>query len=366
MKGMNQSSRAGPLKFRKTKKGRGKKGRGRSYSLGGRLMVLAIASILGAFLGLSLYSTINGMAGGAAVGALSALWSFCFVGRLIRNGLNSILGALAGLIVGLGTTFAVIAVIGKNFPPFSRSITGILIGLICAYVANAIGVAYGGRQLGRRDVLTRSQLGSTVGKILDTSVIIDGRVADIGEAGFLEGSLVLPRFVLHELQQIADSSDSLKRNRGRRGLEILKKVQQNPKLDIQIVETDFPKVKEVDSKLVLLAKEMGSKIMTNDFNLNKVAELQGVPVLNINELANALRPVVLPGEVMSVLVLKEGKELGQGVGYLDDGTMVVVDQARGKIGDKVSVSVTSVLQTAAGRMIFTKLNEQPDSSRNGA
>lgn len=362
MKVMNQGSRAEPLKFKKTKKGRR-----RSYSLGGRLMVLAITSILGALLGLSLYSTVKGMVGGAAVGALTALWSFCFVGRLIRNGLSSILGALVGLIVGLGATFAVIAVIGKNFPPFSRSIAGILIGLICAYVANAIGVAYGGRQLGRRDVFPQSQtLDVTVEKILDTSVIIDGRVADIGEAGFLEGSLVLPRFVLHELQQIADSSDSLKRNRGRRGLEILKKIQQNPELDIQIVETDFPKVKEVDSKLVLLAKEMGGKVMTNDFNLNKVAELQGVSVLNINELANALRPVVLPGEVMSVLVLKEGKELGQGVGYLDDGTMVVVDQARGKIGDKVSVSVTSVLQTTAGRMIFTKLNEQSDLSRNGA
>ncbi|MDP6608775.1 MAG: TRAM domain-containing protein, partial [Vicinamibacterales bacterium] len=186
------------------------------------------------------------------------------------------------------------------------------------------------------------------------------------EAGFLDGPLILPQFVLHELQMIADSSDSLKRNRGRRGLDILKKIQQNPGLDIRIVETDFPKVREVDSKLVLLAKETGSKVMTNDFNLNKVAELQGVSVLNINELANAVKPVVLPGEVMNVLVLKEGKELGQGVGYLDDGTMVVVDQAREHIGDKVSVSVTSVLQTTAGRMIFSKIKDGSGSNRNGA
>jgi len=202
-------------------------------------------------------------------------------------------------------------------------------------------------------------------KILDTSVIIDGRIADICEAGFLDGPLVVPQFVLHELQQIADSSDSLKRNRGRRGLDILKKIQQSPELDIRIVENDFPKVREVDSKLVLLAKESGGKVMTNDFNLNKVAELQGVTVLNINELANAVKPVVLPGEVMHVHVLKEGKEFGQGVGYLDDGTMVVVDQAREHIGDKVSVSVTSVLQTTAGRMIFTKLREDAETQRNG-
>lgn len=362
MKEMDQSSRAGHLKS-----GEKKKGQPRRYHLGGRLMVLATATMLGAFLGLSLYSTVRGMAVGAAAGGLAALWSFCFVERLIRTGLGSIVGGLAGLIIGIGATFAVMAVIGENVPPSSRSIAGILVGLICAYVANAVGAAHGGRRAVAKEVADQGRSSdSPIEKILDTSVIIDGRIADICEAGFLDGPLILPQFVLHELQQIADSSDSLKRNRGRRGLEILKKIQQNPELDIRIVDTDFPKVREVDSKLVLLAKETGGKVMTNDFNLNKVAELQGVSVLNINELANAVKPVVLPGEIMSVLVLKEGKEFGQGVGYLDDGTMVVVDQARDHIGDKVSVSVTSVLQTTAGRMIFTKIKDDSESNRNGA
>ncbi len=165
-------------------------------------------------------------------------------------------------------------------------------------------------------------------KVLDTSVIIDGRIADICETGFLEGTLVVPQFVLRELQQVADSSDSLKRNRGRRGLDILQKMQKMAGVTVQIVETDFPEIREVDLKLIELARKLGGKIVTNDFNLNKVAQLRGVPVLNINELANSLKPVVLPGELMKVFIIKEGKEQGQGVGYLDDGTMVVVDQAK--------------------------------------
>jgi len=191
-------------------------------------------------------------------------------------------------------------------------------------------------------------------KVLDTSVIIDGRIADICETGFLEGTLVVPQFVLRELQQVADSSDSLKRNRGRRGLDILQKMQKIAHVTVQIVETDFPEVREVDLKLIELARRMGGKIVTNDFNLNKVAQLRGVPVLNINELANSLKPVVLPGEVMRVFVIKEGKEAGQGVAYLDDGTMVVVDQAKKALGKTIEVSVTSVLQTTAGKMIFCR------------
>ncbi len=179
-------------------------------------------------------------------------------------------------------------------------------------------------------------------KVLDTSVIIDGRIADICETGFLEGTLVVPQFVLRELQQVADSSDSLKRNRGRRGLDILQKMQKIAHVTVQIVETDFPEVREVDLKLIELARRMSGKIVTNDFNLNKVAQLRGVPVLNINELANSLKPVVLPGEVMRVFVIKEGKEAGQGVGYLDDGTMVVVDQARKALGRTIEVSVTGL------------------------
>jgi uncharacterized protein YacL len=191
-------------------------------------------------------------------------------------------------------------------------------------------------------------------KVLDTSVIIDGRIADICETGFLEGTLVVPQFVLRELQQVADSSDSLKRNRGRRGLDILQKIQKMANAQVQIVETDFPEVREVDLKLIELARRMSGKIVTNDFNLNKVAQLRGVPVLNINELANSLKPVVLPGEVMRVFIIKEGKEAGQGVGYLDDGTMVVVDQAKRALGKTIEVSVTSVLQTTAGKMIFCR------------
>jgi uncharacterized protein YacL len=198
--------------------------------------------------------------------------------------------------------------------------------------------------------------------LLDTSVIIDGRIADVLHTRFIEGRLVVPRFVLKELQQIADSQDALKRNRGRRGLDILNKLQKTPSFDVRIQEEDFPEVKEVDAKLVKLAKLLGAKIFTNDFNLNKVAELQGITVLNINELAGALRPVVLPGEMMEVRVSKEGKEYNQGVAYLDDGTMVVIDNSRHLIGQTVKVAVTSVLQTSAGRMIFARMEDQ---SRSG-
>ena len=188
-------------------------------------------------------------------------------------------------------------------------------------------------------------------------MIIDGRIADICETGFLEGTLVVPQFVLRELQQVADSSDSLKRNRGRRGLDILQRIQKMAHMQVQIVETDFPEVREVDLKLIELARRMSGKIVTNDFNLNKVAQLRGVAVLNINELANSLKPVVLPGEVLRVFVLKEGKEVGQGVAYLDDGTMVVVDQGRRALGKTIEVTVTSVLQTTAGKMIFCRWPE---------
>lgn len=191
-------------------------------------------------------------------------------------------------------------------------------------------------------------------RILDTSVIIDGRVAEIVETGFLDGTLVVPQFVLKELQFVADSSDALKRNRGRRGLDILNRIQKMAGVDVVISDLDFPSVKDVDMKLIELAHALAGKIVTNDFNLNKIAQLRGIGVLNINELANSLKPVVLPGEVMHVFVSKEGKEPNQGVAYLDDGTMVVVDHARRMIGRNVDVVVTSVLQTTAGRMIFGK------------
>ncbi|WP_447971125.1 TRAM domain-containing protein [Nitrospira sp. M1] len=197
-------------------------------------------------------------------------------------------------------------------------------------------------------------------KLLDTSVIIDGRISDLCETGFIEGTMVVPQFILLELQHISDSSDGLKRARGRRGLDILNGMQKMTNVKIDIVEDDFPHVKEVDTKLVELAKKIDAKILTNDLNLNKVAGLQGVKVLNINELCNALKPVVLPGETLKVFVLKEGKEAGQGIAYLDDGTMVVVDHAKRVIGKNVDVLVTSVLQTSAGRMIFTRLKEETE------
>ena len=195
-------------------------------------------------------------------------------------------------------------------------------------------------------------------KILDTSVIIDGRISDICDTDFIDGDLVVPQFILKELQLVADSADSVKRQRGRRGLDVLDQLQKSSRVSVVISERDFPEIKDVDSKLIELAKHMDAKIITNDFNLNKIAQLQGVAVLNINELANALKPVVLPGEMINVFILKEGKEKDQGVAYLDDGTMVVVDNSRKMIGQNVEITVTSVLQTTVGKMIFGRYNEQ--------
>ena len=236
----------------------------------------------------------------------------------------------------------------------------LMVMLLMAYVGLIVGASKG-------DLLNLAALGGIFGgekqgkkqfKILDTSVIIDGRIADIAETGFLDGVMVIPQFVLRELQLVADSADSLKRNRGRRGLDILQRIQKIATLDVSIVEDDFPAVREVDMKLIELAKVYDGKIVTNDFNLNKVAQLHGVPVLNINELANSLKPIVLPGEIMRVFILKEGKEYNQGVAYLDDGTMVVVDNARKMIGKNIDIAVTSVLQTTAGKMIFGKFDER--------
>lgn len=234
--------------------------------------------------------------------------------------------------------------------------------LMFPYLGLALGVRYGAED--DRGNAAGIEVKSTgrfrTPKLLDTSVIIDGRIADLCETGFMEGEFIIPQFILQELQHISDSADSLKRARGRRGLDILNHVQKNDNVVVKIVEDDFPHIKEVDAKLVELGKKLGAKILTNDLNLNKVAELQGVQVLNINELSNALKPVVLPGETMRVFVLKEGKEAGQGVAYLDDGTMIVVDNAKRYIGKNVNVVVTSILQTSAGRMIFTRLREETD------
>ena len=200
-------------------------------------------------------------------------------------------------------------------------------------------------------------LAKSSAKVLDTSVIIDGRIFDLCKTGFIEGTLVIPSFVLDELRHISDSSDSLKRNRGRRGLDILNKIQKELEVETEIWEGDFKEIAEVDSKLLKLAQKLGGKVITNDFNLNKVAEFQGVPVLNINDLANAIKPIVIPGEEMKIVVIKDGKESTQGIGYLDDGTMIVIEDGKKFIGEEIFIIVTSVLQTSAGRMIFAKPKE---------
>jgi uncharacterized protein YacL len=270
--------------------------------------------------------------------------------------LGGLLGLIVALLLGhlLTTSLLTIPVIGDADNIALRG----LVHAALAYIGVVLGARKGAEfDLNEYKKLFRGEAKEENSKLLDTSVIIDGRVADICETGFLEGTLIIPQFVLRELQQIADSSDPIKRNRGRRGLDILQRIQRSVDVHVKILEQDFPKIRDVDSKLVALGKQLGAKILTNDFNLNKVAELQGVPVLNVNQLANAVRPVVLPGELMNVHILKEGKEYGQGVAYLDDGTMVVVDSARKYVGKNVDVAVTSVLQTTAGRMIFTRLKD---------
>jgi uncharacterized protein YacL len=294
---------------------------------------------------------------GLALGLLAAIGLITLEQRMRQVSGPHLVGALVGGVTGLFAArlvwgaLAGLDIVGGDF-------VHVLLVVFLGYVGIVIGGQKGEWfEPARMIAAFRDSTRLYQYKVLDTSVIIDGRIADICETGFLDGTLVVPQFVLRELQQVADSSDSLKRNRGRRGLDILQKIQKMAHVQVQIVETDFPEVREVDLKLIELARRMNGKIVTNDFNLNKVAQLRGVPVLNINELANSLKPVVLPGEVMRVFIIKEGKEAGQGVGYLDDGTMVVVDQAKKALGRTIEVSVTSVLQTTAGKMIFCRWME---------
>lgn len=275
-----------------------------------------------------------------------------------------------GLIVGLIVAYFVGFAIERINIPVITDFLPIILSIILGYLGFRVGFK---KREELSQIFSKSGVGSkkkpgdngqsapqekTLYKLLDTSVIIDGRIADIATTGFIEGVLVVPQFVLTELQHIADSSDSLKRTRGRRGLDMLKKLQDGKSVKVMISEEDFEDVQEVDLKLVRLAKKMGAKILTNDFNLNKVCELHHVQVLNINELANAVKPVVIPGEDMQVVVIKDGKEQNQGVAYLDDGTMIVIEGGRNYIGQAITVTVTSVLQTSAGRMIFAKPKDE--------
>ncbi|HXN23748.1 MAG TPA: PIN domain-containing protein [Candidatus Dormibacteraeota bacterium] len=284
--------------------------------------------------------------------------------RLRRASLRRLIGASVGALLGIVGALLVNLILERtSIPPNTRSFLGIALVLLFTYIGVVVGA-------GKGDMLNLQALGGIFGndptsrsvtKLLDTSVIIDGRVADICETHFLDGIILVPQFVLRELQLVADSADPLKRQRGRRGLEVLQRIQKMPHLDVQIAEEDFPHIPEVDLKLVELAKRSDAKIITNDFNLNKVASVQGIDVLNVNQLANALKPVVLPGEMMRVFILREGKEYNQGVAYLDDGTMVVVDGARRLINKTMDIIVTSVHQTTAGKMIFGRVDERTES-----
>lgn len=325
--------------------------------------ICALCAFLQPFGLSSLAAASGGFAAGLAINLIEL--------RVRRAQLTSIVGACLGALLGgvLGLLFVLLlnpapslsdrtAQFFRLAAPLAGGFLGLLVGISKADLIDPTAIG----------LFSKSDNGSSVLKILDTSVIIDGRIADIAESGFLDGRLLVPQFVLHELQLVADSADSAKRNRGRRGLDIVQRLQKMPRLRIEVTAEDFPRVREVDLKLIELAKARRAKIVTNDFNLNKLAQVQGVDVLNINELANALKPVVLPGESMRVFILKEGKEYNQGVAYLDDGTMVVVDNARRLISKTVDITVTSVLQTTAGKMIFGKYDEraQPTEPRSTA
>jgi len=363
-------------------------------------IIRGILTVLGAVSGLALYmyivnvmamvnitSDVRSYIIGIIISSLtSGSMMFILSPWLIRQGRNTanwierelskiptvdiVLGSV-GLIIGLVISYLITSLITNIMPvPLLGSILSVLIYIFMGYLGIKVATKNMGELPNIQEIFKKNLLkdrntkkdyqGSP--KVLDTSVIIDGRIADICKTGFVEGPLIIPGFVLEELRHIADSSDSLKRNRGRRGLDILNMIQKELDIEVKMYEKDFPDIAEVDSKLLKLAQVLDGKVITNDYNLNKVAEFQGVPVLNINELANAVKPVVLPGEEMLVQVVKDGKESGQGLAYLDDGTMIVVESGKKYIGQTIDVLVTSVLQTAAGRMIFAKPKALVDRS----
>ena len=270
---------------------------------------------------------------------------------------GQLLYCVCGLIAGLVVAFLASTLVARFKPAWVVLVIDVILYIAFGY----LGWSAMSRRKGQFSMPVTGSHGKTHGsarpKLLDTSVIIDGRIAEICDTGIIEGEIIVPSFVLRELQHIADSSDGLRRNRGRRGLDILKGMQDKKSVPITVVSTDYKDVDEVDAKLILMASELGGVVVTNDYNLNKVAAVRKVPVFNINELANALKPIAMPGEEMSVFVVKEGKEAGQGIGYMDDGTMIVIENGRRLVGETVDVTVTSVLQTSAGRMIFAKVKQ---------
>ena len=338
-------------------------------------MFLVMRSLLVIFASVSGYFIVYEIAGnslayiGLVSGLLISVLALLFEDRVKRTPLRIVIGGAIGLIIGLVVANLLTYPVMLNFKSRYIELAAYLItNIIIGYIGLSIGMKKGdefdsewfaklfaGHQKDGEPKQAKAQVLQPL--VVDTSVIIDGRIAEVCETGFLEGVLVVPQFVLQELQYIADSGDPIKRARGKRGLDILKQIQTNRKTTVEITDRDFPEIREVDSKLVALAKELSGRIITNDANLHKVAELHGVRVLNLNKLATAMKPVVLPGEVLNILVLKEGKEHGQGVGYLEDGTMVVIDNGREFVGKAIDVNITSVLQTTGGRMIFSKAKE---------
>jgi uncharacterized protein YacL len=320
-----------------------------------RMLLIGACSLSGYFIIFNYYGFPLALIG-LLLGLLIALFVIWTEQTIRKVSLRVIFGGVAGMIVGLFISFFL--TYGLNFVGViweKKHIVPWIYALLTG-IMGYLGLVLGSKKIEEFDAFRLSPATDCNDyRILDTSVIIDGRIADVCDTGFVDGNFVVPRFVLDELQYIADSSDSMKRSRGRRGLDILNRMQKSSGIHIEVVDQDFPKVKAVDSKLIALAKKMNGAIITNDFNLNKVAELQGIKILNVNELANALKPVVLPGETMTVKIIKDGKEPGQGVAYLDDGTMIVVDNAQRYLGSSVEAVVTSVLQTTAGRMIFSEL-----------
>ncbi|GAB4447454.1 MAG: PIN/TRAM domain-containing protein [Anaerolineae bacterium] len=350
-----------------------------------RILVMVVFAFLAAGLGVSVAdylglsapqgqaATLLFMLAGALIGLLTAPWltvrpALAVRRRIERLPSHVLIASVIGLLLGLVMS-ALLAVPLSFLPSPLNALLPILATLFICYFITFIFssrarealelLVVGRRGSGSPDLST--QLGAGRRVLMDTSVIIDGRIADIARLGFVGGTLVVPRFILAELQHIADSSDALRRNRGRRGLEILNRMQQDSSSPVLIVDDDIEGVREADDKLVLLAKQYRAPIMTNDYNLNRVAELQGITVLNINELANAVKAVFLPGEEMTIRVLQEGKEVNQGVGYLDDGTMVVIEEGKRYIDRTIEVVVTKHIQTPAGRMIFARPADLMDS-----